>query len=92
VLSLPEVIIDTPTGKDLQIRIPQSLERLVTPETFLLLNKSDLEATPLASAVTVDCGIGGGGGTKAWVASLGTGEGTKEFLDNFARALQERYA
>ena len=89
-LSLPEVIIDTPTGKDLQIRIPHSLERLVTPETFFLLNKSDLAATPLASAVTVDCGIGGG--TKAWVASLGTGEGTKEFLDNFARALQERYA
>ncbi|KIM83976.1 hypothetical protein PILCRDRAFT_421153 [Piloderma croceum F 1598] len=86
VLSLPEVIVSSPAGESLQIRIPQSLERLVTPETFLLLNKSDLAATPLASAVTVD-----GVSAKAWVASLSTGEGTKEFLDNFARALQERY-
>jgi hypothetical protein len=51
----------------------------------LLLNKSDLAGLSTAKLAAALRG-------KAWVASMSTGEGTKEFLENFSRALQERYA
>lgn len=76
VLSLPEAF-------ETQMRIPRSLEPLITPKTFFLLNKSDLAAASTADLPAV---MGG----KAWPVSLSTGEGTKEFLDNFSRALQKR--
>ena len=81
VLSLPEVIFDTLGGP--QMRIPPSLGQFITSETFFLLNKSDLVAH---STVELSAALS----SKSWTASLSTGEGTKEFLDNFSRALQER--
>jgi tRNA modification GTPase len=81
VLSLPEVIFDGPDNP--QMGIPPSLERLVTPETFFLLNKADLVTPAIVERVTV---LNGG----TWAVSLSTSQGTKEFLDGFCRALQER--
>jgi len=81
VLSLPEAIADAAGGA--QLRIPRSLEPLITPHTFFLLNKSDLASTSTTDLpITVS--------DRAWPVSLSTGDGTKEFLDNFSRALQER--
>jgi tRNA modification GTPase len=67
-----------------QMRIPPSIEPLITPETFFLLNKSDLASTPIIDLPATLSG-------RAWPVSLSTGEGTKEFLDTFSRALQKRY-
>jgi len=66
------------------IKIPPSIASLITPETFFLLNKSDLAPAFIPEIQTLF-------NTKAWVASLSTGQGMREFLDNFSRALQERY-
>jgi len=82
VLSLQETMIDAIGGP--QMRIPPLIEPLITPETFFLLNKSDLASTPIIDLPATLSG-------RAWPVSLSTGEGTKEFLDNFSRALQKRY-
>jgi len=82
VLSLQETTIDATGGP--QMCIPPSLEPLITSETFFLLNKSDLAST---SIIDLPASLSG----KAWSVSLSTGEGTKEFLDNFSTALQKRY-
>ncbi|KAH9950109.1 tRNA modification GTPase TrmE [Amylocystis lapponica] len=79
VLSLPEIVAG----------IPPSLEHLITPRTFVLLNKLDL--TPPAhiiSARAVSDRIGTAG---AWEVSLSTGQGTQAFLDGFGKALREQF-
>jgi len=82
VLSLTEAVFETAEGP--RIRMPPSLEQLTSTATLFLLNKSDL-ASPLiveqAAALN----------SNAWAVSLSTGQGTKEFLDSFSRALRERY-
>lgn len=84
VLSLPEVLSESANGPCIQI--PGSLDALITPETYFLFNKSDLPLSPTAHKL-VEATFG----SRAWVASLTTGEGTNEFLVGFARALQNRY-
>lgn len=79
VLSLPDVVTNTADGP--RIRIPPSLESLITPETFFLLNKSDLSKTTPPAQIN---------GKGIWTASLNTGEGTQEFINSFAIALQAR--
>lgn len=76
------MVVDTPDP--LEMRMPPSLETLITPETFFLLNKSDLAGTSTPKLPTTLNG-------KAWTVSLSTGEGTTEFLDNFSKVLQTRY-
>lgn len=76
VLSLPEVLTD-----ESRVAIPPTLEPLVGPDTFVLLNKQDLtDSVPLSII----------GDRQSWAVSLATGEGTKEFLDGFAEALRKR--
>ena len=66
------------------IRIPPSVAPLVTPNTFFLLNKSDL-VTPSDSATMKLHN------ENMWVTSLSTGDGAMTFLDDFSKALQKRY-
>lgn len=77
VLSLPEVLTD-----ESRVEIPPTLEPLVGPDTFVLLNKQDLTHSIPFSII---------GDRQSWAVSLATGEGTKEFLDGFAEALRKRY-
>ncbi|KAF7982307.1 hypothetical protein HWV62_28988 [Athelia sp. TMB] len=81
VLSLPDVVHHTEHGPEIQI--PTSLEPLITPKTLFLLNKADisrLDTLPVHHT-----------GAKTWVTSLNTGDGTEQFLDDFAATLRERY-
>lgn len=80
VLSLPDIMNDTIGG--LQMQIPPSLAPLITPGTFFLLNKSDLASASIPEIQPFN--------SKAWIASLSTGQGMREFIDSFSRALQER--
>lgn len=79
VLSFPEALS---VGS---LEIPQSLKSLVSPNTFFLLNKSDL--CPSVPEQSFGHEFHG----RAWSVSLTTGAGTSEFLEGFSAALQERY-
>ncbi|KAF9004780.1 hypothetical protein BDQ17DRAFT_1473977, partial [Cyathus striatus] len=74
VLSLPDAA--TPSGG---LNIPEELKALVTPETFFLLNKSDLASS---SHVPLE---------RAWIASLQTGQGTQDFLTGFGERLKKKF-
>ncbi|OCH95896.1 tRNA modification GTPase TrmE [Obba rivulosa] len=88
VLSLPEVLKSAPnSAQSATIHLPSSIEPLLsTDNTFVLLNKVDL-----VPPSQVDAALQHLEGRKAWTVSLGTGEGTHTFLQNFGKALQERY-
>lgn len=68
--------------------IPPSVASLITPETYVLLNKSDMAAVEPKQISSVLDALGVHQG---WVVSLATGAGTQAFLDGFAESLQERY-
>ncbi|KAJ7590779.1 tRNA modification GTPase TrmE [Mycena floridula] len=80
VLSLPEI---TSGGK---IRIPQALQSLATKDTFFLLNKSDI-TLPGVDLNEISRVLD----RPLWICSLTTGQGTKEFLEQFSSALQTRF-
>ncbi|KAH9007151.1 tRNA modification GTPase TrmE [Lactarius hatsudake] len=84
VLSFPDAVSVTPSGPRLEI--PAELAPLVTPSTFVLLNKTDL--TP-ASALTAALGALPQPG--CWAVSLASQSGTDEFLAGLATELQDRY-
>ena len=86
VLSLPDIIHDSPSGPTISTHITSLLEK----STYILLNKSDLVPPSTLKAVETvvqetfpD--------TPQWTASLANGEGTANFLQGFATALQTRY-
>lgn len=86
VLSLPDIIHDSPSGPTISTHITSLLEK----STYILLNKSDLVSPSTLKAVETvvretfpD--------TPQWTASLANGEGTANFLQGFATALQTRY-
>jgi tRNA modification GTPase len=92
VLAFPEAISVTPSGPRLEI--PSELVPLVTPNTFVLLNKTDLllstssESSATFAAAVLQYGSHGG----CWAASLASQAGTDEFLSGLATALQDRYS
>jgi len=90
VLSLPDILqYDSPSEtSSIKVTIPDSVASLISPNTFLLLNKVDqIERSPeLVQSVMTDVGV-----TRAWDISLATGEGTQMFMERFAEALRERY-
>lgn len=90
VLSLPDILqYDSPSEtSSIKATIPDSVASLISPNTFLLLNKVDqIERSPeLVQSVMTDVGV-----TRAWDISLATGEGTQMFMERFAEALRERY-
>ncbi|KAH8999439.1 tRNA modification GTPase TrmE [Lactarius akahatsu] len=84
VLSFPDAVSVTPSGPRLEI--PVELAPLVTPSTFILLNKTDLVP---ASAFTAAPGALPQPG--CWAVSLASQSGTDEFLAGLATELQDRY-
>ncbi|KZT12620.1 tRNA modification GTPase TrmE [Laetiporus sulphureus 93-53] len=86
VLSLPDIVGDNESQSS--VRIPQSVAPLITSETYLLLNKTDMvDVTP----ERINCIRDAAGAAKAWAVSLTTNKGTQGFLDGFAGALLKRY-
>lgn len=90
-LAFPDAISVTPSGP--RLKIPSELVPLVTPNTFVLLNKTDLllptsseSSTALAAAVPQHGSHGG-----CWAVSLASQAGTGEFLSGLATALKDRY-
>lgn len=85
VLSIPDVV----GGSTGNFVLPPSVTSLITPETYVLLNKSDMahSAPEQVSSVLTALGV-----QKGWVVSLTTDTGTQAFLHGFAESLQERYS
>ncbi|KAG6836923.1 hypothetical protein H0H93_001289 [Arthromyces matolae] len=83
VLSLPDTLIESPTGP--RLYIPPALESLITPDTMLLFNKSDLASAAACKQVLSLSGH------KAWATSLVTGDKTPEFLSGFGEELQNLF-
>jgi tRNA modification GTPase len=75
VLSLPDLLKDS-------IQVPPTIQPFISSRTLVLFNKSDL----VDSSERLNIGIG----ERSWTVSLHTGEGMTEFMDGFARAIQER--
>ncbi|KAJ7229061.1 hypothetical protein GGX14DRAFT_346128 [Mycena pura] len=71
-------------GNVTSVKLPASVQALVADDTFVLFNKSDLYGRRDQLQLH-------GAHPHHWVASLKTGEGTAEFLEGFARALQRRH-
>ena len=84
VLSFPDAVSVTPSGPRLEI--PAELAPLVTANTFILLNKSDLLPTPILTAASSALPRSG-----CWAVSLASQSGTDEFLAGLATELQDRY-
>ncbi|KAG8960218.1 mitochondrial splicing system protein [Tulasnella sp. 408] len=80
VLSLPDVLSGS---------VPSSVKELITPDTLLLLNKTDLvdgqqpETTNHSSALSTS--------EHQWRASVNTGTGMKSFLGDFVQVLRDRF-
>ena len=83
---------------------PETLRSLIGPDTFFLLNKADIVNSP-GSISTNRSGDGDtvklismassrldlkGLESRAWVTSLTTGDGMREFMAGFTKALKQR--
>ncbi|KAN0097833.1 hypothetical protein V8E55_002279 [Tylopilus felleus] len=94
-LSLDEIIPRTVEGQ-VKIAIPDDVVRHLKPDTVFLFNKSDLarvSAHDLREELN-DALLRYASDTPRhfWSISLRSGEGTREFLDDLASVLKERYA
>ena len=96
VLSLPDLL-----GTENNVALPEAVQSLLDPDTFLLFNKADLaystpmktEERDLLDAALTRLRRGGGDRLgQAWVTSLATGSGTQEFMTGLATALKHRLA
>ena len=83
VLSFPDAVSTTPSGPRLEI--PAELAPLVTANTFILLNKTDLLPTSVLTAAFSALTQSG-----CWAVSLASQSGTDEFLAGLATELQDR--
>ncbi len=83
VLSFPDTVSATPSGS--RLGIPAELAPLVTPSTFILLNKTDLVPTSVLTAA-----LGALTQPGCWAVSLTSQSGTDEFLAGLATELQDR--
>ena len=81
---MPDVV----NGSTSSSSIPPSVASLITPETYVLLNKSDIA---VVEPKQIPSALNALGVQKCWIVSLATGAGTQTFLDGFAESLQERY-
>jgi tRNA modification GTPase len=86
VLACPDAVsYETPSGP--RPNIPPELAPLVTPNTFILLNKTDLLPTSAQAPTALTSALPQHG----WVVSLTSHHGTGDFLVGLATALKDRY-
>ncbi|KAF8727811.1 hypothetical protein AX14_006965 [Amanita brunnescens Koide BX004] len=95
VLSLPDLL-----KTENNAALPDAVQSLLDPDTFLLLNKADLacstpvktEEKDLLDAALTRLRRGRGDRlSQAWVTSLATGGGTQEFMAGLVMALKHRF-
>jgi len=92
VLACPDAVsLETPSGPRLDV--PAELAPLLTQNTFILLNKTDLLPTSAlvparATALTTTNALPQ---HNTWAVSLASHAGTSDFLAGLAKALQDRY-
>ena len=86
VLACPDVVTSTSTQSGPRLEIPVELAPLVTRNTFILLNKTDLLPTPALAPAALTSALPQHG----WSVSLASLAGTDEFLAGLTTALQER--
>ncbi|KAI0002929.1 tRNA modification GTPase TrmE [Russula compacta] len=90
VLACPDAISFTTTPSAARLEVPAELAPLVTPHTFILLNKTDLlptsELAPASLTAALTLPQHG-----CWAVSLASHAGTDHFLARLATALQDRY-
>ncbi|KAI0301868.1 hypothetical protein B0F90DRAFT_1715971 [Multifurca ochricompacta] len=84
VLSLSDAVSATPSGP--RLHIPAEIAPLVTPNTFILLNKMDLLPTSVLMPTLTALPQHG-----CWAVSLASQTGTGEFVAGLATELQDRY-
>lgn len=80
VLSLPDVLSGS---------IPTSIKELITPNTLLLLNKTDI--TDDKQPPSADPSAALPASEHRWQVSVNTGAGMKSFLDDFVHVLRDRF-
>ncbi|KAI0363732.1 tRNA modification GTPase TrmE [Pilatotrama ljubarskyi] len=85
VLPAPDVLVQSSQG-DWVLRPPSSLAPLITDDTLILLNKSDL--LPHDGVLPSERGLPF---QAIWQVSLTTGEGTLDFMKGLSKTLQRRY-
>ena len=86
VLACPNAVsFVTPSGPRLDI--PAELAPLVTQNTFILLNKTDLLPTSAPAPATA---LTNALPQRTWAVSLASHAGTSDFLGGLAKALQDR--
>ncbi|EJD00980.1 uncharacterized protein FOMMEDRAFT_147656 [Fomitiporia mediterranea MF3/22] len=82
VLSLPDIVTDN------AIRLPEYVDEMVAPSTFILLNKRDLcsasDISKAQQALTTTC-------AGAWAVSLTCGEGVERFVSEFGEAVNDKF-
>ncbi|KAI0285095.1 hypothetical protein BGY98DRAFT_1105433 [Russula aff. rugulosa BPL654] len=87
VLACPDVVKSTSTPSGPRLEIPVELAPLVTRNTFILLNKTDLLPTSALAPAALASALPQHG----WAVSLASRAGTDDFLKGLTTALQERY-
>ena len=86
VLACPDAVsFETPSGPRLDI--PTELAPLLTQNTFILLNKTDLLPT---SALVPATALTNALPQRTWAVSLASHAGTSDFLAGLAKELQDR--
>ena len=86
-LACPDAVTSTSTPSGPQLEIPVEMASLITRDTFILLNKTDLLPTSALAPAALASALPQHG----WAVSLASHAGTDEFLAGLATALQERY-
>lgn len=87
VLSLPEVVGPAIQERSGTLDFPQSVAPLITPKTFVLLNKTDLVPPDTVRRI-IHSSLSRT--NKTWAVSLSNDEGTQAFMDGFADALKNQ--
>ncbi|TFK43034.1 tRNA modification GTPase TrmE [Crucibulum laeve] len=88
VLSLPEVLSRVAPSSPHSLAIPPDINELITPDTHILFNKSDL----LSSSVNInDMELYGQRGASMWSVSVANQAGLKEFLEGFGDIIKAKY-
>lgn len=83
VLSVADVL-SRPSSSGTAFTLPSAVSNLLGPETFVLINKTDLLPSPEPVSLP------GVSSQRTWMVSLTTGEGTQAFMKGFGRSLQEQ--
>lgn len=88
VISLSDLLVDTRTSHDFL----REYRSLITPESLLLLNKSDLVESDAVMEDSLKAIIGAFGCKYSRIISITTGIGLSAFVDDLSNLVRDRLA